>query len=122
MSRIEDFKDAERWAIETTLRERSGDKIDIPLADSDIRLRPTDGRLTPRPPAYCEVGDRRFVIVQAGDRRYRCQFYDRLRAQYGTGVNEYDDLREGAVSLLQAQADHERAIPQKQDAQRQQPE
>ena len=112
MSRIEDFKDAERWAIETTLRERSGDKIDIPLADSDIRLRPTDGRLTPRPPAYCEVGDR----------RYRCQFYDRLRAQYGTGVNEYDDLREGAVSLLQAQADHERAIPQKQDAQRQQPE
>ena len=122
MSRIEDFKDAELWTIETTLRERYGEKIDFQLADSDARLRPTDRDLIPCPLVYWEAGSCHFVIVKAGDRRYRGQFYYRLHQQYGTGVNEHDDLSECAVSLLQAQADHERTAAQNQDRQLEQPQ
>ena len=117
----EDFKDAKLWIIETTLRERYGEMIDFRLADSDLRLRPTDRDLTPCPLVYWEVGNCHFVIVKTGDRRYRCQFYYRLHQQDGTGANEYDDLSECAVSLLQVQADHERAAP-KPDRQRVQPQ
>ena len=108
MSRMEDFKRAERWAIETTLRKRYGEKIHFPLADRDVSLHRAGRDLIPGPLVYREVGD--------------CQFYDRLHEQYGAGVNESDDLREGAVLLLQVQADHNLAMAQKQEPQRQQPE
>lgn len=115
MSRIEDFKDAELWTVETTLQERYGEKIDYELADSDVRLRPTDRELTPCPLVYWEAGNCHFLILKTGDRHYRCQFYYRLHQQFGTGVDEYDDLAECIVSLLQAQADYDRATAQERE-------
>ena len=38
--------------------------------------------------------------------RYRCQFYYRVHQMYGTGEEEYDDLSECMVTLLQVQADY----------------
>jgi hypothetical protein len=46
------------------------------------------------------------VVVKTGDSHYRCQFFYRIHQMYGTGVEEYDDLTECVVSLLQVQADH----------------
>jgi hypothetical protein len=46
------------------------------------------------------------VVVKTGDRNYRCQFFYRIHQMYGTGVEEYDDLTECMVTLLQVQADH----------------
>jgi hypothetical protein len=46
------------------------------------------------------------VVVKTGDRRYRCQFFYRIHQMYGTGIEEYDDLTECVVTLLQVQADH----------------
>ena len=42
----------------------------------------------------------------SGERKYRCQWYYKPYKQMGTGVDEYDDLAESAVALLQAQADY----------------
>jgi hypothetical protein len=47
-----------------------------------------------------------FVIVKSGERNYRCQFFYKPYKQMGTGSNEYDDLAECAVAVLQAQADY----------------
>lgn len=108
MASIADFTDNETWVVEQTLRERYGRSIPVEAADSEIRLHPTDRELTLCPILYWEAGGCHFVIIKTGDKRYRCQFFYRVHEQYGTGVDEYDDLAECAVSLLQSQTDHER--------------
>ena len=119
MSRIEDFKDAACWTIETTLRERYGEQVEFQLADSDIPAAPHRPGASECPLVYRERDGCHFIIVKTGDRRYRCQFYYRLHQQYGTGVDEYGDLGECTVSLLQAQTDHSRERARQQERQRQ---
>ena len=106
MSSIPDFSDSELWIINSTLTERYGAPRDIQLAESELRLDKGSTQLVPCPTVYWEDGDCHFIVCKTGDRRYRCQFFFRGYQQYGTGVHEYDDLTECAVSLLQAQADH----------------
>lgn len=107
MNKIPDYTKSEEWIIKNTLKERYGEVVDFEYADADIRLSPADRDLTPCPAVYWARNGCNFVIFKTGDRRYRCQFFYRGYQQYGTGVHEYDDLSECAVSLLQAQADHE---------------
>ncbi len=106
MSGIPDFSDSELWVIQTTLQERYGTVPDIQLAETEMRLDPGRTELTPCPTAYWEAGDCHFVVVKTGDRRYRCQFFYRIHQMYGTGIDQYDDLTECVVTLLQVQADH----------------
>ena len=106
MPEIKDFSDAEKWIVDTTLRERYGHPVEYQLGDAEIRLAPSDRELSACPVLYWQAEDCNFVIFKTGDRRYRSQFFYRGYQQYGTGVYEYDDLTECAVSLLQAQADH----------------
>jgi hypothetical protein len=107
MAEIPDITESERWIIETTLRERYGQAIEIQLADAEIRLNPSDRELTSCPVVHWEDDEGcNFVIFKTGDRNYRCQFFYRGYQQFGTGVHEYDDLSECMVSLLQVQADH----------------
>jgi hypothetical protein len=103
---VPDITDAEKWIISTTLRERFGRDVEYDLGDAEIRLSPSDRELTACPVIHWKVDDCHFVIMKTGDRKYRCQFFYRVHRQFGTGANEYDDLTECAVSLLQAQADH----------------
>ena len=106
MSKIEDFTESELWIIKTTLEERYGEAIEPMLADTELRLNPYATELTPCPAAYWEHEGCHFIICKTGDSKYRCQFYYRVHQMYGTGVEEYDDLSEGTVSLLQVQADY----------------
>jgi hypothetical protein len=103
---VPDITDTERWVISTTLRERFGREIPFDIGDAEIRLSPSDRELTSCPVIHWLNDGCHFVIMKTGDRKYRCQFFYRVHRQFGTGVNEYDDLTECAVSLLQAQADH----------------
>jgi hypothetical protein len=105
MPQVADITDSEQWIVRTALRERYGREVPLQIADSDIRLRPSDRELTSCPVFYWEDGDCHFVVFKSGDRKYRCQFYYRLYQQMGTGIPEYDDLTECVVSLLQVQAD-----------------
>jgi hypothetical protein len=102
---VPDITDTERWVISTTLRERFGQDVPFDIGDAEIRLSPSDRELTTCPVIHWLVDGCHFVIMKTGDRKYRCQFFYRVHRQFGTGVNEYDDLTECAVSQLQAQAD-----------------
>ena len=107
MRDVPDISDSETWVIETTLRERYQQEIEIQIADSEIRLQPSDRTTTSCPVWYWRQKGCHFVVFKTGTRKYRCQFFYRAYQQYGTGVREYDDIAECVVSLLQAQADHE---------------
>ncbi|MBF0470956.1 MAG: hypothetical protein HQL48_06230 [Gammaproteobacteria bacterium] len=104
--KIADFNKNELWIIENTLEERYRRKMETQLADSELRLNPHSSTLTPCPTLFWSDGDANFVIVKIGDGRYRCQFFYRVHQQFGTGIDEYQDLAECMVSLLQVQADH----------------
>jgi len=106
MGGIPDFSDSELWIIRSTLEERYGKAPDIQLAETEMRLNPGKTELVPCPTVYWEASDCHFVVVKTGDRHYRCQFFYRIHQMYGTGVEEYDDLTECVVTLLQVQADH----------------
>ena len=107
MAVIADITESERWIVQTTLKERYGRDLEINLADAEIRIHPSDRELTVCPVLFWSDDEGcSFVIFKTGDRRYRCQFFYRVHQQMGTGVEEYDDLAECTVSLLQAQADH----------------
>lgn len=107
MGKVQDFTDAELWVLQTTLRERYGQEVEVALADTELRLDPHSTQLAECPAAFWTWDRCHFVVIKTGDRRYRCQFYYRLYQQYGTGVEEFDDLAECVVTLLQVQADHE---------------
>lgn len=109
MSGIPDFSDSELWIINSTLEERYGQPVEVQLAESEMRLDRGRTELAVCPTAYWEVDGCHFVVVKSGDNRYRCQFFYRIHQMYGTGVEEYDDLTECVVSLLQVQADHHAA-------------
>ncbi len=106
MSDVPDITETERWIIDTTLRERYGQGIDVQLADSEIRLNPSDRGTISCPTLYWQAEGCSFVIFKTGDNNYRCQFFYKPYKQLGTGISEYDNLAECVVSLLQVQADH----------------
>ena len=107
MSEIPDITKSEEWIINTTLKERYGRDVEVQYGDADIRLNPSDRELSSCPVIYWQEQGCHFVIFKTGERNYRCQFFYKPYRQYGTGVREYDDLSECAVSLLQVQADQE---------------
>jgi hypothetical protein len=106
MSPIADFSESEMWIVQTTLAERYKETVDVQIADSELRLDPYSSELTPCPVAYWEKDGCHFVVFKTGDLSYRSQFYYRVHQMFGTGIEEYDDLSECMVTLLQVQADH----------------
>lgn len=103
-----DFTDAERWTVETAVKERYGKALPVELADSDVRLDPGARELTTCPALYWSERGAHFIIIKTGTDRFRCQFFYSVREQYGTGREEYDDLLECVTTLLRLQADHEK--------------
>lgn len=101
-----DFTDAERWLVETTLKERYSRPVTTQLADVELRLDPAMPELTPFPALFWKEDDVGFVISKVGNGRFRCQFFYSVREQYGIGRDEFDDLLDCAVSLLKFQASH----------------
>jgi hypothetical protein len=105
---IPDFNSAERWVIESALQERYGRRVQIELADSELKLDPGTPVLTPCPTVFWSERGCNFVIFKTAEERYRCLFYYSDDEQYGTGRSEYDELAECVSLLLQLQADHEK--------------
>ena len=103
-----DFNSAERWVIESALKERYGRIVTIELADSDLRLDPEAPVLTTCPTVFWSERGCNFLIFKTGENRYRCQFFYSDEEQYGTGRAEYDDLAECVGLLLKLQADDEK--------------
>ncbi|MES9856095.1 MAG: hypothetical protein ABW166_05765 [Sedimenticola sp.] len=106
MPEIPDITDSENWIIETTLIERYGEEVEPQIADAEIRLQASDRELSFCPVWVWQRDGCTFVIFKTGERRYRCQFFYKPYRQFNTGIAEYKDLTECAVSLLQVQADY----------------
>ena len=108
MSPIKDITETELWTVESTLKERWSDRnVEIQLADVETKLYPDDRELTECPAMYWQVDEASFVIIKAGDKSYRSQFYYRGYQQYGTGKVEFDDLADCITTMLQVHADKE---------------
>ncbi len=105
---IPDFNSAERWVIESALKERYGHFVPIELADSDLKLDPGAPVLTTCPTVFWSERDCNFLVFKTAEDRYRCQFFYSDEEHYGTGREEYDELAECVGLLLQLQADHEK--------------
>lgn len=111
MARILQIDDAERWVVESTLRERYGHRVATELADTELRVNASDETLTACPTLYWEERGAAFVIVKVAEGRWRAMFFyqeDELEEQFGAGRPEYDDLLDCVTSVLRAQADHEK--------------
>ena len=107
MSDIPDFSREEIKAVEDTVKERFRKDIQIHEVDTELRMDPGDRELTECPALYWEEGDCHFIIAKKGDEKFHCQFFYSVKDQYGTGIEEYNDIVECTVSLLRVQADHE---------------
>ncbi len=106
MHPVPEFTETELWIIRSAVRERYGREIPIEMADTEIRLHAGAKELTVCPAAYWEGGGAHFVVIKTGESRYRAQFYYRLHQMFGTGIDEFDDIGDCVVTLLQVQADH----------------
>lgn len=115
MVSIPDFTKSELWVIEDTLKQRYGEPVKPDEVDTELRLNPLSSELTTCPALYWKRNDANFLIVKVGEQRYRCQFFYRVHQMYGTGVEEYTDLTECVVTLLQVQADYELKQAQERD-------
>jgi hypothetical protein len=107
MTKISDFTDADRWVVETALKERYGRRVDVEMADSEIKLDEASAEITLCPTFYWEERGVEFVIFKVAADRYRSQFYYSIAEQYGTG-RDFDDLAECVTTTLRLQADHEK--------------
>ncbi|MBI5042065.1 MAG: hypothetical protein HZB57_12955 [Gammaproteobacteria bacterium] len=107
MSAIPDFNDSELWTVQTTLKERYGRDIEVQLAETELRLSRHTTDMVPCPTLYWQADDGcHFLVVKTGAERYRCQFFYRVHQMFGTGIEEYDNLTECVVTLLQIQVDY----------------
>lgn len=107
MVSIPDFNENELWVVRDTLKQRYGEPVEPELAETEMRLNSHSTELALCPALYWQHKNANFIIVKTGEDRYRAQFFYRVHQQYGTGVEEYTDLTECIVTLLQVQADHE---------------
>ena len=105
---VPDFTEPERELVVALLQERYGKTIPLELADSELRLDPARDDLTVCPTLYWSERGAHFVVCKVGQDRYRCQFFYADADQYGTGHDEYIDLRRCVLTLVRVQADHEK--------------
>ena len=110
MATIPDFTAAEHKRVAALLFDRYGKLVPTQLADSELQLGADSAQLTLCPALYWNERGAHFILCKVAADRYRCQFFYSETEQYGTGKDEYNDLRECVMTLLQVQSDHERQL------------
>jgi hypothetical protein len=104
---ISDFDDADRWVVESALRQRYGKHLTVELADIEIRLHTATNDIAVYPTFYREEQIVEFVIFKIAENRCRSRFCYSLTERYGTGEN-FADLAQCITTTLRLQADHEK--------------
>jgi hypothetical protein len=107
MATIPEFNKNELWIIQDTLKQRYRKDAEVELVDVEMRLSPHSTVLTPCPAVYWQDDGANLLIVKIDEGHYRSQFFYRVHQQFGTGVEDYTDLTECVVTLLQVQADNQ---------------
>lgn len=104
---IPEFTAREKNLVGQAITERYGNVVPLQTAVAELQLDLLQEQLTACPSLTWEERGAHFVIFKTGDSRFRCQFYYTDVEQFGTGKEEYDNLGDCVVTLLQVQADHE---------------
>jgi hypothetical protein len=106
-SQIPDFTATELALVREAVAERFRKEVEIHPIEGEVRIDPSDRELTLCPGLYWKELGANFVIFKTGAGRFRCQFFYRVHQQFGTGRDEYDDLGDCVITLLQVQSDHD---------------
>ncbi len=115
-SKIPDFTETELWAVRNTLKERYGKEVEPQLADTEVMLGGTDG-MAWCPALFWSAKGANFTIVKLGPKRFRAYFYYHPEYQLGTGIDNYDEIGDCVIGVLQVEADHLRKQKIKMDLQ-----
>jgi len=105
---VPDFTEAEQDLVAAVVRQRYGKPVAIEPAESELRLGSGADTMAICPTRYWSERGAHFVVCKVGAGRFRCQFFYTDADHYGTGRDEYDDLRVCVLALLRVQADHEK--------------
>jgi hypothetical protein len=105
---VPDFTAAELDLAAAIVRQRYGKPVPIEPAESELQLDADGDTMVVCPTLYWSERGAQFVVCKVGAGRFRCQFFYTDADHYGTGHDEYDDLRACVLALLRVQADHEK--------------
>ena len=104
---VSNFTEVERELVAELVQQRYSKPVLPELADSELKLDPASDEMTLCPTLYWSERGAHFVVCKVAQARYRCQFFYADADQYGTGHDDYTDLRRCVLTLLRVQADHE---------------
>lgn len=104
---VSNFTEPECELVAELLQQRYKKPVAPELAEVELNLGPAGDKLTSCPALYWSERGAHFVLCRVAAGRYRCQFYYTDADHYGTGHEEYTDLRRCVLTLLRVQADHE---------------
>ena len=104
---VSNFTDPECELVAELLQKRYNKPMWPELADGELKLDPGSDELTTCAALYWNERGAHFVVCKVAPGRYHCQFFYSDADQYGTGHDEYTDLRGCVQTLLRVQADHE---------------
>jgi hypothetical protein len=104
---IPNFTETEYQLVAGLLEQRYSLPVLPDLADSELRLDSDSDKLTLCPALYWNQRGAHFVVSKTAPQHFRCQFFYSDADHYGTGHDEYTDLRRCVQTLLRVQADHE---------------
>lgn len=105
---ISDFSKEMQDYVAGLLEQRYEHAVDLQLADIEVQLNPPEEELTLCPALFWAERNANFVVYKVGGNTFRTQFFYSPDEQFGTGINEFDDLEKCVVTVMQVQADQER--------------
>ncbi len=107
MAAIPDFTDAERWVVQSALKERFGAALPaLDSAEAELQLDPGSETLTLCPALQWNSRDAAFVLFKLGAKRFRGIFFYEIHEQYDTGAQEYEEIGDCVSALLKLQEEN----------------
>lgn len=105
---ISDFSNEMQDYVAGLLEQRYDHAVELQLADIEVQLNPLEEKLTLCPALFWAERNANFVVYKVGENTFRTQFFYSPAEQFGTGIDEFDDLKKCVITVLQVQADQER--------------
>lgn len=104
---IKPFSAREKNLVGQTLLERYGHAVPLQPVDAELQLNLLKEEFAMCPSIMWKEGGANFIVFKTGDERFRCLFYYNEATQFGTGKDEFDNLGDCVVTLLQVHTDQE---------------
>jgi hypothetical protein len=104
---IRPFTDRERSLVSQTLLERFGHAVPLQPVDAELQLNLLKEEFALCPSLTWTENSAHFIVFKTGDERFRSLFYFNEALLFGTGKDEFDNLGDCVITLLQVHADHE---------------